>query len=78
MLLSKATSNGLLMTTKAMVDLIEDCFGNGAKFVVTQRINQDLLESHLVNSVKGDGDAMLQQYQCLRIMYVASIVYGLV
>ena len=46
MLLSKATSNVLLMTTKAMVDLIEDCFGNVIKFVVTQRINQDPLEIH--------------------------------
>ena len=46
MLLSKATSNDLLITTKAMVDLIEDCFGNSAKFVVTRRINRDPLESH--------------------------------
>ena len=46
MLFSKATSNGLLMTTKTMVDLIEHCFGNGTKFVVTRRINQDPLEIH--------------------------------
>ena len=46
MLLSKATSNGLLMTNKAMVHLIEVCFGNGAKFVVIRRINQEPLESN--------------------------------
>ena len=46
LLFSKATSNGLLMATKATVDLIEDLFGNGAKFVVTWIINQDPLENH--------------------------------
>ena len=41
MLLSKATLNA-----KAIVDLIEDYFGNGTKYVVIWRINQDPLESH--------------------------------
>ena len=46
MLLNKTTESGLLMTTKAMINLVEDCFSAGAKFVMTRRINQDPLESH--------------------------------
>ena len=46
MLLSKTRESGLLMTTKAMINLVEDCFSAGAKFVMTRRINQDPLESH--------------------------------
>ena len=41
MLLSKATLNA-----KTIVDLIEDYFGNGTKYIVIWRINQDPLESH--------------------------------
>lgn len=46
MLLSTATECGLLMTTKSIVDLIQEAFQQGADYVMTRRINQDPLESH--------------------------------
>lgn len=46
MLLSVATEEGLLMTTRSMVALIEDVLANDAEYVMTRRINQDPLESY--------------------------------
>ena len=46
MLLSSVTHNGLVMTTRSIIYLINECLQDGADHVCTRRINQDPLENH--------------------------------